>query len=166
MRYLEKFKSFENASVINSYIQDVSDILLELSDDNWVINVRYTPKRFENPGANYTIKSDYIGVVISKKENERLSLYPDNSEFKFSEVSEYLYRIVDYFMTDDYRVRICEAVGETGTYNGITGYPKNTGIWSDWIDSEIPESDKNILGIEINIYLQGDNLDDFKYKFI
>lgn len=165
MRYLEKFKSFENVSVINSYIQDINDILLELSDDNWVILVDYVPKRWENPSANYTIKSDYIGVVIKKKENERQSLYPDNSEFKFSEVSEYFYRIVDYFMTDDYRVRICESVGEAGTYNGIKGYPKNTGIWSDWTDSEMPELDKNILGIEINIYLQGANLDDFKYKF-
>jgi hypothetical protein len=164
MKYLEAFKYFENVSVINSYIQDVNDILQELYDYNWIININYIPKRFENPGANHIIKSDYIGVVIKKKQNKSRSRYPDNSEFKFSEVSEYIYRIIDYFMTDDYRVRISESVGETGVYQGVTGYHKNTGIWSDWMESEIPE-DKKILGVEINIYLQGDNLDNFKYKF-
>lgn len=164
MKYL---RTFENVSVINSYIQDVNDILLELSDENWIILVDYVPKRIYKIVQKYgiIIKSDYISVTIKKKQNKSQSIYPDNSEFKISEVSEYLHRIVDYFITDDYRVRICEAVGESGTYDGITGYHKNTGIWSDWMESELPEEDKDILGIEINIYLQGENLDDFKYKF-
>jgi hypothetical protein len=162
MRYLEKFKSFENVSVINSYIQDINDILLELSDYNWVILVDYVPKRWENPSANYTIKSDYIGVVIKKKQNKSQSRYPEGSEFKFSDVSDYIHRIVDYFMTNDYRIRICEL--NNAWYNGMPGHSEK-GIWSDWTDSEMPELDKNILGIEINIYLQGANLDDFKYKF-
>lgn len=162
MKYLEKFKSFENVSVINSYVQDVNDILLELYDENWIINVNYIPKRWENPNANHIIKSDYISVVIKKKQNESGSRYPEGSQFKFSEVSEYINRIIDYFMTNDYRVRICEL--NNAWYNGMPGHSEK-GIWSDWIDSEMPELDKNILGIEINIYLQGENLDNFKYKF-
>ena len=101
MKYLKHLKSFESLSAINTNIKDLNDILLELSDDDWFINVDYVPKRWENPSANYTIKSDYISVVIKKKENGYQSIYPDNSEFKFYEVYEYIDRIIDYFMTDD-----------------------------------------------------------------
>lgn len=159
MKYL---RTFENVSVINSYIQDVNDILLELSDENWIILVDYVPKRWENPKANFTIKSDYISVVIKKKQNKSGSRYPENSQFKISKVSDYMHRIIDYFMTDDYIVRVCEL--NNAWYNGLPGHSEK-GIWSDWMESKLPEEDKDILGIEINIYLQGENLDDFKYKF-
>jgi hypothetical protein len=161
MRYL---KYFETVSEIEEYMKDINDILLELYDDDWVIYLNYTPKRWENPKVNYTIKSDNIGITIKKKQNKRQSLYPDKSEFKFSEVSEYINRIIDYLMTYDYEVRICTLVGEDGTHEGITGYPKNTGIWSKWVSSELPELDKEIVGIDIHIYLNGENIDDFKYK--
>ena len=159
MKYL---KTFESLSVINSYIQDVNDILLELSDENWVISVDYTPKRWENQDAGHRIKSDYIKVVIKKKQNASQLRYPENSQFKFSRVSDYIHRIVDYFMTDDYSVRICEL--NNAWYNELPGHLEK-GEWSDFVESKLPEEDKDILGIEINIYLQGENLDGFKYKF-
>jgi hypothetical protein len=159
MKYL---KYFESVYEIENYIQDINDILLELYDEDWIIYINYTPKRFENPNVNYIIKSDYIGVTIKKKQNKRQSLYPDNSEFTFSEVSEYINRIIDYSTTDYYEIRICTLVGESRTYKGITGYSENTGIWSDF-KSELPELDKEIVGIEIHIYLKGENIDDFKF---
>jgi hypothetical protein len=153
MKYLEKFKTFESLSEINTYIKNVRDILLDLVDDEWIVKVNYTPKRWERPSAGYRIKSDHISVVINRKQNSEygfsMALFPDNSEFKFSEVSDYIARIIDYFMTDDYRIRICETVGDT--YYG-------KGKWSNWMDSKFPEQDKEILGIQIEIYLQGENL--------
>lgn len=161
MKYLKYFESLYDVDI---YIQDINYILGELYDDGWVIYLNYIPKRFENPKVNYIIKSDYIDVTIKKKQNKSQSLYPDNSEFKFSEVSDYINRIIDYFNTDNYEVRICTLVGPTGTYKGLSGYRENTGIWSDF-NSELPELDKEIVGIDIRIYLKGENTDDFKFKF-
>lgn len=154
MKYLERFKYFENVSVINSYIQDVNDILLELNDDNWNINIDYIPKRWENPSANHIIKSDYISVVIKKKKNETRLRYLKGSEFKFSEVSEYINRIVDYFMTTDYKISICTSDSSDDRY-----------IKGKWSDAKSIDDNDDLLGIEVIIYLQGSNLDDFKYKF-
>lgn len=72
MKYLKKYKIFENK------IQDIEDILLELSDDNFDVEVIETYK-----------KDIKVSICIPKNET-------DLECFKFSKIEEYVRRIIEY----------------------------------------------------------------------
>lgn len=110
MKYIKEFKIFESSDVVNDYIQDVQDVLQDLIDDDWVVDISYTPKRWENPRANYHIKSDHISVDIRRMKCRSGSIYPSDSEFKASDISDYTLRIVDMFKDHEIEFQICLAL--------------------------------------------------------
>lgn len=170
MRYLKLFENYGTNStpgdinLLNSYIDTINDILLELYDDRWIIDVNYLPYRWVNSG-------DYISVLIKKKQNKSNSWYPEESIFKISDVFLYLERIVDFFSGFDHEISICYPRTDgivnikQSIYTGDNYETHTQGVWTEDSNSlTIQEIDQNkeILGINIHIYLNAKNLDGFK----
>jgi hypothetical protein len=151
MKHLKNYKIFESSS--EDILQEVNDILQELVDENWIIKTEHSPKKW----GNYIIIPEKISVLIKKKQNNHddesghVRAYPEGSLFKFSEVADYLHRVIDYLVIakgtlNEYEVSFCEL--NKVWYSSLPG----TGTWSNW-DSELPDLDQEILGIEIKIYI-------------
>jgi hypothetical protein len=76
MKYIKGYKIFENNEDKAEYIRD---IFLELIDDGFEVDIR---KRTEGDP-----ESKYLEVFIKNN---------DGNKFKISDISEYLYRSIDY----------------------------------------------------------------------
>ena len=140
---------------LNEMIQTINDILQDLRDMDWRIHVTYLPKRFN------IFKSDTIRVDIRKNKCGAGGKYSLDSEFRLSDISNYTLRIIDYVDSDPILISICEKNSEVS--NDI--YLK--GEWDDF--SELDDrifSDTSVLGIVLQIPLDGDNLDQFDYNSI
>jgi hypothetical protein len=142
-------ESKTDQDLILTEIDKINDILLDLIDDKWVVNIDYTPERWLSSS-----KSDYINIVIKSKQNANQSKYPPDSEFKPSSISDYTLRLIDSY-DNDFSIGYCKK--DETVYFG-----KNTGIWERDVSVDILDSNNLVLGIEIKIYLKGENLDNFK----
>lgn len=79
MKYIIKYKIFENS--LNYILSDISDILLELKDINFNVEIDTKP--------------DIIEITISK--NKHYMRYGDRtSEFKYSEIEDTVDRLLYY----------------------------------------------------------------------
>lgn len=88
MKHIKTYQIFES---IDTIINDFRDILLELSDDQFNIQVKK---------GNHHVYSKQIGVIISK-DGGNFDFWTKRNigeltPFMFGEVKEYLLRILDY----------------------------------------------------------------------
>lgn len=169
MKHLKTYKIEE--SVISDIESDITDSLLDLIDDNWLIDVRYIPKRWENTSANYYIKNDHIMVFI-RKQNSRYNRYPKGSEFKLSDVNEYILRLVDMFnsepreLSNKVTIRYCNIIdNDNYSDNPARGMEEIPGNWTEFkeVSNDDINGDRYILALEMRIDLDGENLDNFNY---
>ena len=145
-KFNESFYDPRHSEIINNYREDIQDVLQDLIDEGWVCDISYTPKRWENPKANYHIKSDYISVDIRRNKCKSGSIYPPNSDFKPSDISDYTLRLADMYNDHDMKVKICLADDDFGR----------------WCDANIEYLSNNfydVKGIIMIIYLDGENID-------
>ena len=151
MKHLKNYKIYESSSKDIQYIlQEVNDILQELVDEKWIIDLEYTPKKW----GNNIIINENISVVIKKNQNKLVNKYPKGSVFNFTEISEYAQRVIDYLQTKVkgiliYEVSLCEFC----YYEFSCSHPEK-GAWRGWMDSDLTDlDDKKLLAIDIKIYL-------------
>jgi hypothetical protein len=78
MKYLIKYKIFENSL---NFLSDISDILLELKDINFNVEIDTKP--------------DIIEITISKNKHY-LRYGGRTSEFKYSDIEDTVDRLLDY----------------------------------------------------------------------
>ena len=88
MKYLKLFENYNNFNDVKGEIEDIEFILQDLKDNDWIVNVDLVVKRWENPAANFHIKSDYIKVYIKKTDCKRGSRYPLDAEFNFNIIED------------------------------------------------------------------------------
>ena len=159
MKYLKKYKIFESSfELLKNNIMDIDDALLELKDNKWIVYIYYTPKRFENPKCNLKIDKDFITIIIKKKQNSSGNRYPINSEFKFFEIEEFIYRIVEMYKNNEVSFRIATRSSNWVEDDKLRGIFININI-DDIVNYPL-------LAFEMKIKLDGENLDEFKYKEI
>lgn len=152
------YTGIEGNKIIGDLVQDINDILIELKESGWFTDVNYVPKRWE--GTTHKIKSDSISIVIKKKENRTGSKYPEGSIFNIQDIREYTERIGDMFSDSDIKIRKCNPEGDWRNYM----FGKWGDISSNYYGQVINGHD-DILGIEINIYLKGENIDKDESKY-
>lgn len=147
---------FGNKTILN-LIQDIKYALIDLKDDGWYTNISYRPKRWgsdTNP-----IKSDSIGIVIKKKENKARSQYPGKgSMFNIQDIREYIERIGNMFSDNEINSRKCKPDGPPD----IRQNGELFGLWGDFssnYNEQILNSKDNVLGVEMIISLNGENID-------
>lgn len=109
MRYLKKYKTFEN-----SQFDDISDILLELEDIGFSIQKNsYDCKKITNKLCN-----DVIEITISK--NKHYMRYGGRtSGFKYSEIEDTVDRLVDYMTESGWLFDITAGRSVKGGYRII-----------------------------------------------
>jgi len=56
------YTGIEGNKIIGDLIHDINDILIDLKEEGWYINVNYVPKRWE--GEIVKIKSDSISIAL------------------------------------------------------------------------------------------------------
>jgi hypothetical protein len=161
--YLEKYGDYGmNESVIVDEIQNVNDILMELKDENWSVNCYYIPFRYTPETHHHLYNNDYINVVIKKNQNTSQSKYPPNSEFVFSDIEDYVYRVLDYYK--DNKILSFELIEHDPYYDDKSMIGYKTGIFKEIEDFDsFKKQNKPILGFVIKVSLYGKNLDGFKY---
>ena len=143
---------------LNDMIDSIMDMLVELVDDGWFVRVDYTPKRFESEVNG--ILSDYIGVMIKRKKSGIVSRYSVDSFFNWSDVEDYVCRIRDSYPNKD----ICyEVIIPSG--NSYSGYGVIVGDFKSVTFDELVDLGNSgvLLGIFLEIYLGGVNVDGFNY---
>ena len=147
---------FGNKNILN-LIQDIKYALIDLKDDGWYTNISYRPKRWES--AANPIKSDSIGIVIKKKENKARSQYPGKgSMFNIQDIREYIERIGNMFSDNEINSRKCKPDGPPD----IRQNGELFGLWGDFssnYNEQILNSKDNVLGVEMIISLDGENID-------
>jgi hypothetical protein len=163
MKHLKSFNEsdkpytgIDGNKTISNLIEDINYALIDLKDEGWYTNVCYTPKRWENPGVKYYLKNDSIVITIKKVKNKSGSIYPSNgSLFNLQDIRQYTERIGEMFPDNIIVSRLCQP----GSYRWNS---YNTGIWGDMLsnyDKHILKDYKIIFGVEIRIYLKGENID-------
>jgi hypothetical protein len=154
--YLKSIKE----SIIEDEIQNIDDVLIELRDDGWVVNTFYIPFRYIPNTYHHINDTDYINIVIKKNQNESNSKYPPGSDFKFTEIEDYVYRILD--MYSDKKITL-QVIKHDSYFDSSKQPGFKTGVYID-----LPKEDLNnlisdsILGFVVKVQLDGKNLDNFK----
>ena len=150
MKYLETYKLFESKLVIDE-MNDINEMLLELKDNGWKINIEYSPERWESDQIN-----DYLFIGIQKYLT-RFGKYTIKSIFPFSELSEYIYRIIDAYKENIITFEKIITDEKITKYNEVE-YVKIQNLEI----AEIAETDE-FLGFRMKIQLKGQNLDNYHY---
>lgn len=154
MKHLNTFKLFESAKFIKDIISEVKDIFIDLKDDDWVIVVEYVPIRWSS-GALRMVdphKGDYIEVVLKKHQNKKGNLYTHDSIFKLGDAGE-INRVMNLFNDRTIEISLC--------YPGESGNEYVRGMWRN---AESIDSDIDLLGIDLKIYLDVENIDQFRFQ--
>lgn len=161
---IKSFLKFINESMtiddLKSQLNDINDILIDLRDMGWIIDVGYTPKRWEGP--TYELKSDSYSITIKKKQNANQSRYPEGSFFKFKEIEDYILRLDEYFKNNE---KNFISIIEDPNWKE-EGFPPRTGRWVNIENKTIYEewfSESDLLGFNMKIFIDGENVDNFKH---
>ena len=178
MKYLKLFENYNNFNDVKGEIEDIEFILQDLKDNDWIVNVDLVVKRWENPAANFHIKSDYIKVYIKKTDCKRGSRYPLDAEFNFNIIEDEIRHILSIYKDNEINIKIC--LNDTDWEESLDKQhiPRRNylrGIWSEistdlFIKSKLISCGKftgysyntEILGIELKIYLETENIDQIK----
>lgn len=171
MKYIKKVE-FNDSVYINESkgiddIDYINDILFELKDDGWIVSIDYIAHRhMKNLPDNYTALSDkdYVIVIIQKEKSSTNMFgnieYPKDSYFLFSEIEDYVYRILDAY--NDRYVEMEAIIDDKPTYSLKKYYNREDSTYKPTY-IEIKKDDiyelTGILGIVIKIQLTGQNLD-------
>lgn len=148
-------------SVITDEIENINDILIELKDEGWLTYVDYVPFRWipvpKHKGIFHKRTGrDYLNITIKKSQNKNNSVYPEGSDFEFSRIEDYVYRIIDVYKDNKLEFMIINPEEYNNKFN------TSTGKYYDIKIENVNELD-NILGFIIKIELDGQDLDDFNY---
>jgi len=156
MIYLKIFEDYDSFSQVEEDIEDIKLILQDMIDDYYIVDIDFVPKRWENPPA-YTVDTDFIKIYI-KKNHCRRSMYPIDSEFSPSIISNELNMILSIHKGSKIEFKVCIKDNE---YSKIAKPPVNNihGIWKDVPNiNSILNKDK-IIGLELKIFLGSKNID-------
>lgn len=168
MKYLKLFESFNSFKQLENEIEDIKFILQDLKDDEWVVNIDFVPKRWENPSANFSIESDNIKIYIKKKNCKPGSKYPLDSEFKTSEIKDEISQILSIYNDSKIEFEICTADRSYKDENHKHYVEIRNYLLGKWESMSVKEftdfinSDNKLLGMDIKIYLNTKNLDQIK----
>jgi hypothetical protein len=160
-------ESYNNFNDVKGEIEDIKFILQDLKDDEWVVNIDFVPKRWENPSANFSIESDNIKIYIKKK-NCKSNKYPLNSEFKTSEIKDEISQILSIYNDSKIEFKICTADRSYKDENHKHYVEIRNYLLGKWKSMSVKEftdfinSDNKLLGMDIKIYLNTKNLDQIK----
>lgn len=178
MKYLKLFESYNKFNDVKGEIEDIEFILQDLKDNGWIVNVDLVVKRWENPAANFHIKSDYIKIYIKKTDCKSGSRYPLDAEFNFNIIEDEIRHILSIHKDNEIDIKIC--LNDTDWEKSLDKQhiPRRNYLRGNWtkIDTNIFLEDKlfcsprfsgysydtEILGIELNIYLNTNNIDQSK----
>lgn len=154
MKFIKYFESYDSFEQVKEDIDTIKSILQDIIDDYWLVSVNLVPKRWENPDANYHIKSDYIDVYIKKKQCKPGSRYFKDSEFFMKEVND-IDRILSIYKYNEIIIKICTSDLEYSDPNYLKG------VWNEISVEEFKILDSNIkiLGISMSIFLDTENID-------
>ena len=158
MKYLKKYNEHYTKDEVTNpdlleTITEIEDILeMDLKKDDWVFYVQYAPKRWSD-----TYESDHMNITIKKKQNKSQCRFPEGSHFTLNDVPE-VYRLLSVYKDHKIKIRICQD-GDDNYYRTLPKYI--TGSWKDLPVQfmNIANRDEKILGIMIDIFLDGENLD-------
>jgi len=169
MKFLKRFESYQNFNQVKDDIENIKDILQCFIDDDWEsVVIDFVPKRWENQKVNHIIESDYIQIYLKKK-NCRSGKYPLDAEFNIYELSE-IQRIFSIYKNNKIEVSICLSgdVTHHPSFTRLT-YLSQDFIYGEWVDMEKSKIERflkddiekniKILGINIKIFLDSENID-------
>jgi hypothetical protein len=168
MKYLKKFESYSNFTELEDEIEDIKFILQDFKDDSWVVNIDYVPKRWENPKANFTIESDNIKIYLKKKNCKSGSKYPLDAEFSSIEIKDEINQILSIYNDSKIEFNICTADRSYKDENHKHFVEIRNYLYGKWesISTEdfidFINGNNKLLGIDIKIYLNTENLDQIK----
>lgn len=156
MKFIKYFESYDSFEQVKEDIDTIKSILQDIIDDYWLVSVNFVPKRWENPEANFHIKSDYIDVYIKKKQCKPGSRYSKDSEFFMEEVND-IDRILSIYKYNEIIIKICTSDLENSDPNYLEG------VWNEISVEEFKILDSNIkiLGISMSIFLDTENIDNY-----
>lgn len=97
MKYLKSYKLFENLDT-NDLVQDVRDMLLELSDMDLTTYCQYYP---EKQMSGYK-RREYISVGLEKELSDVPRL-DSQLDIRWLDVSEVIYRVLDFMSGDGWK---------------------------------------------------------------
>ena len=154
MKFLKHFESYQNFNQVKEEIDEIKDILQSFIDDDWESAlIDFVPQR---GSMNH---NDYIQIYLKKKNCKSGSRYPLDAEFKIYEISE-IQRIFSIYKNNKIKIIICRSDNAQ--------FFSQDYIYGTWIDIEkskierfLKDVEKNIpiLGIEIKIFLDSENID-------
>lgn len=171
MKYLKLFENYNNFNDVKGEIEDIEFILQDLKDNGWIVNVDLVAKRWENPAANFHIKSDYIKVYIKKSNCRPGSKYPLDAEFSGLIVRKEINHIRSIYSENEIDVKICTRDLNWEKSLDDQDIPRRNYLLGKWKDIKLnrleyylnPHSLRDkILGIELKIYLETENIDQIK----
>ncbi len=171
MKYLKLFENYYNFNDVKGEIEDIEFILQDLKDNDWIVNVDLVVKRWENPAANFHIKSDYIKVYIKKSSCRPGSKYPLNAEFSGLIVRKEINHIRSIYSENKIDAKICTRDLNWEKSLDERDIPRRNYLLGEWKDINLnrlehylnPHSLRDkILGIELKIYLETENIDQIK----
>ncbi len=96
MKYLKKYKVFENLDT-DELVQDVRDMLLELNDMDLTTSCEHYPGFQKSSGAS----REFISVGLEKELSDDPNVY--QQDIKWSDVSEVIYRVLDWMSGNDWK---------------------------------------------------------------
>ena len=158
MKYLKYFN--ESKEELQSNINIINDVLIELVDDDWVVFTTYTPIRWGNP--TYHIPNDYITITIKRNRNKSQSKYPPGSDFFYNEIKDYVDRLIEVFKGSEMSYKFMVHDEE---HDSQTSYMPDhkTGVQTDRYELTTNVDNTEILAFIMKIELVGENLDNFKH---
>jgi hypothetical protein len=167
--WYEKLKeSYNSFTELEDEIEDIKFILQDFKDDSWVVNIDYVPKRWENPKANFTIESDNIKIYLKKKNCKSRSKYPLDAEFSSIEIKDEINQILSIYNDSKFEFKVCTADRSYKDENHKHFVEIRNYLYGKWesISTEdfidFINGNNKLLGIDIKIYLNTENLDQIK----